>query len=337
METPTTGPDARLGRLWAASASMRRVLTVLEEVAATDTTVLITGETGTGKELAAEAIHGASRRKDASYVVVDCAGMPKELIESELFGHVRGAFTGAASDRPGAFEAAAGGTVFIDEIGELPLDLQPRLLRVLEGRQIRRVGSSEPRRVDVRIIAATHRDLESEVRRGTFREDLFFRLNVVRVPIPPLRDRPEDIALLARSFLAEASRGRKQPLELLGDAEATLLSQRWPGNARQLRNVIESAAALSDRALRLPAELSAAQEAPPTLARLPPTEGGSITAPLWQGKGFREAKDAVLEDFQRGYLEQLLKDHGGNVSEAARAAGIHRNILHRLLARHRRR
>lgn len=133
METPTTGPNARLGRLWAASASMRRVLTVLEEVAATDTTVLITGETGTGKELAAEAIHGASRRKDASYVVVDCAGMPKELIESELFGHVRGAFTGAAGDCPGAFEAAAGGTVFIDEIGELPLDLQPRLLRVWQG------------------------------------------------------------------------------------------------------------------------------------------------------------------------------------------------------------
>lgn len=337
METPTTGPDARLGRLWAASASMRRVLTVLEEVAATDTTVLITGETGTGKELAAEAIHGASRRKDASYVVVDCAGMPKELIESELFGHVRGAFTGASSDRPGAFEAAAGGTVFIDEIGELPLDLQPRLLRVLESRQIRRVGSSEPRRVDVRIIAATHKDLESEVRRGTFREDLFFRLNVVRVPIPPLRERPEDIALLARSFLAEASRGRKQPLELLGDAEATLLSQRWPGNARQLRNVIESAAALSDRALRLPAELSRAQEPPPAPARAAPMEGGSITAPLWQGKGFREAKDAVLADFERGYLEQLLKDHGGNVSEAARAAGIHRNILHRLLARHRRR
>lgn len=329
---------ARLGRLWAASASMRRVLTVLEEVAATDTTVLITGETGTGKELAAEAIHRASRRKSAGYVVVDCAGIPKELIESELFGHVRGAFTGAATDRPGAFEAAAGGTVFIDEIGELPLDLQPRLLRVLESRQIRRVGSSEARRVDVRIIAATHRDLESEVRRGAFREDLLFRLNVVRVPIPPLRERPEDIALLARSFLAEASRGRKQPLELLADAEATLLGLPWPGNARQLRNVIESAAALSDRALRLPPELRLAEGGPQDAQSRPepePRPAGELTAPLWQGKRFKEGRDAVLEDFERGYLQQLLREHDGNVSQAARAAGVHRNILHRLLARHR--
>ncbi|MFO0729334.1 MAG: sigma-54 dependent transcriptional regulator [Myxococcota bacterium] len=327
----------QLGRLWAASPNMIRVLAILREVAATDTTVLITGETGTGKELAAEAIYSNSRRKKLAYGVVDCAGVAKELIEGELFGHVRGAFTGAESSRAGAFEAADRGTVFIDEIGELPLELQSRLLRVLENKQIRRVGSTEWRDIDVRVIAATHRDLEAEVRRGSFREDLYFRLNVVRVRIPPLRERPEDVLLLARQFLAEATQGRKSPLSIPPEAEKALVAADWPGNARQLRNVIESAAALSDKALRLNVALEPARPPGPAPepSSAPAVPAGSLTEPLWKGKRFKSARAAVLQDFERGFLVALLEQHQGNVSKAARAAGVHRNILHRMIAKHR--
>jgi DNA-binding NtrC family response regulator len=335
---------------------MRRCFRTLAEVAQSDATVLIEGETGTGKELAAEAIHLNSPRSLAAYMVVDCASVPRELIESELFGHVRGAFTGAESDRKGAFEAAHGGTVFIDEIGELPLDLQARILGVLERRQVKRVGADTTRKIDVRVIAATNRDLAREVRHGRFREDLLFRLNVLKVTLPPLRERPEDVVLLTERFLGELP----ERLELQADALARLLAHRWPGNVRELRNIIDRGASMSDRFFRVPDDLersfalaeriepheaeAAPSSAPPppvvpgsrTTAPPPgaPKPGGALTEPLWRGKAYKEAREAVLEDFERSYVAALLDTHHGNVSAAARAAGIHRNILHRMIARY---
>lgn len=321
----------RFGRLIGVSPAMQRVFRLLRAGAESDVTVLIQGETGTGKELAAEAIHQHSARASSPYVVVDCAAIPSELIESELFGHVRGAFTSAVADRAGAFESADGGTVFIDEIGELPLDLQPRILRVLERRQIKRVGGSSVKTVDVRIIAATHRDLAAEVSAGRFREDLFFRLNVLNVVLPPLRERREDIVAIAEHLLSGSG------LELREDARARLAAHSWPGNVRELRNIVERGAAISERFFRVPADLDpkpAQVKKPPPRPAAPPPLAGAITEPLWRGRSFKDAREAVLEDFERGYVAALLREHQGNVSAAARAAGIHRNLLHRMIARY---
>ena len=344
-------PPRRCGRLFTASPSMGAIVDRLEELAPSEASVLIEGETGTGKELVAEAIHEHSRRAAGPYMVVDCAAVPGELIESELFGHARGAFTGAVADRAGAFEAAGGGTLFIDELGELPLELQPRLLRVLEKREVRRVGTNTPRAVDVRVVAATNRDLWREVSEGRFREDLYFRLAVVKLKLPPLRERPEDVVLLAQRFLAELP----EPLTLPDEARAQLLAHPWPGNVRELRNTIDRGAALSDRVFRLPEDFgqsialdgwdgaapgsgvgleAAPEEDASEVAPLASHPAGALTRPLWEGRSFKEAREAVLEDFERGYLTALLEAHGGNVSAAARAAGIHRNILHRMMARH---
>ncbi len=342
----------QLGRLRTCSESLKDALRILEEVAATDTTVLILGETGTGKELAAEAVHESSPRSQGPYMVVDCAAVPKDLIESELFGHAKGAFTGATAERKGAFEAAHEGTVFIDEIGELPLDLQSRMLRVLERRQVKRVGENITRKVDVRIVAATNRDLAREVERGTFRQDLYFRLNVVMVRLPPLRERPDDIELLARQFLLDAPAPFGEALELKDDALARLKAYAWPGNVRELRNIIDRGASVSDSVYRVPDDLERAArlhqidnplpyapgmvEAPPKppAAELSGQPPGRLTEPLWRDKTYKDARDAVMEDFERGYLLALLETHRGNVSAAARAAGIHRNILHRMMARY---
>jgi DNA-binding NtrC family response regulator len=354
----TASAPASLGRLWTVAASMRRVLARVEELGKSDASVLVQGETGTGKELVAEALHEASARASGPLVVVDCASIPRELIETELFGHVRGSFTGAQSDRPGAFEAASGGTLFIDELGELPLDLQPRLLRVLEKQEVRRVGGNQVRRVDVRIVAATNRDLAREVAEGRFREDLYYRLAVVRLELPSLRSRPEDVVFLAERFLAEAGAGA--PLALTEATRARLLEHRWPGNVRELRNVVERGAALSDSMFRLPddfgedlLEVDGASgrapgsgvglQAPPRTAPAPHAEvpaapaaaaaPGDRTRPLWEGKTYKDARDAVLEDFERGWLAALLDAHRGNVSAAAREAGLHRNLVHRMMAR----
>ncbi len=311
---------------------MRAALERLREAAASDAPVILHGETGTGKELAAEALHEHSDRADRPYVVVDCGSVPRELVESELFGHAKGAFTGAVESRRGAFEAATGGTLFIDELGELPLDLQPRLLRALERKEVKPVGSNEVRKVDCRVVCATHRNLREEIAAGRFREDLFYRLAVLELELPPLRDRPEDIELYARRFLSEMA--VFGPLELEPPTLARLLEHRWPGNVRELRNTIERAAALSDRVLRLPedfgrdADLHALPPEEPPEHRGPP---GSITRPLWEGRAYRDAREAVLADFEQGYLSELLERHGQNVSSAAREAGVHRNILHRLL------
>jgi DNA-binding NtrC family response regulator len=309
---------ASFGPLLGRSAAMRRVFEDLRKVAPTDVTVLITGESGTGKEVAARAIHEASDRSRGPFVVVDCGALPENLIESELYGHLRGAFTGAVRARVGAFESASGGTVFLDEIGELPLDLQTRLLGVLERRCVTPIGSTEARPIDVRIVAATNRDLRREINRGAFREDLFFRLAVVTVEMPALRDRPEDISLYVQQFLDEEdARGA-----FTVDAEtlARLESQPWPGNVRELRNVLERAAALGDEALP---GAAAAGEPEPAL----PAVGGEIDVSV----PFKVAKAALVDEFERLYCERLLAAHDDNITRAARAAEIDRVYLLRVL------
>jgi DNA-binding NtrC family response regulator len=344
--------------MWGRSPQIQSVFARMREIAQSDSSVIVEGETGTGKELAGEAIHEHSHRADKPYIVVDCASVPGELIESELFGHVRGAFTSALQDRKGAFEAADTGTIFIDEIGELPLSLQPRLLRVLERQEVKRVGANATKTVDTRIIAATNRDLQREVLEGRFREDLYFRLAVMKVKIPSLRERREDILFLAEHFLAELPIMSGKPLELRQDARERLTTYDWPGNVRELKNIIDRGAAMSDRYFRIPDDFGQSVDldgedglAPgsgvgltddydvadvsPELLKSAAAGGvGALTKPLWQGKTYKDAKAAVMADFERGYIAALLEEHNGNVSAAARAAGIHRNILHRMMARY---
>jgi DNA-binding NtrC family response regulator len=328
----------RFGRLWGRSQKMQAVFARLREIAETDSPVIIEGETGTGKELVGEALHDHSRRADKPYVVVDCGAIPEELIESELFGHVRGAFTGALVDRTGAFESADGGTIFIDELGELPISLQPRLLRLLEQREVKPVGGNTTKSIDVRILAATNRNLRKEIAEGRFREDLYFRLNVIEVSIPPLRERGDDVLFLAEQFLKEIPSMGGAPLELKADARERLLAYPWPGNVRELRNLIDRGAAMSDRYFRIPDDFGQAAELDEEDRLVPPPVASPITTfltkPLWHGKTYKDAKSAVMADFERGYILALLEEHKGNVSAAARAAGIHRNILHRMMARY---
>jgi two-component system nitrogen regulation response regulator GlnG len=307
----------RLARLRGSHPLMCELYDKITRVANGTATVLITGETGVGKELVAEAVHEYSPRRRGQFVVVDCGGLPPTLIESELFGHVRGAFTGADRDHPGAFRSAHGGTLFIDEVGELPLELQPRLLRALESHQIKPVGEARSIDVDLRVIAATNRDLAAEVAAGRFRADLFYRLSVVHLAVPPLRDRETDIAVLADGFLADAGRGALTPA-----TRALLAAYHWPGNVRQLRNVIERAVALAkgDAIEVKPDELEqpAALTSPSTLLSLP----------------YKAAKEEMIARFTRDYIERLVARHAGNVSAAARAAGIDRNWVVALARRH---
>jgi DNA-binding NtrC family response regulator len=305
------------GSLVGISAAMRRVFDSLGKVAPTDTTVLLTGESGTGKEVAARTIHDASPRAKGPFVVVDCGALPANLIESELFGHARGAFTGAVRSRVGAFETATGGTIFLDEIGELPVDLQTRLLGVIERRTVTPLGDTASRAVDVRIVAATNRDLRTQINRGAFREDLYFRIAVVTVEMPALRSRPEDIPLYIERFLDET--GARGAFTLDDDTIARLRAQSWPGNVRELRNVIERAATLGDDAIpSRPAD--AVESTLPSVA-----ENIDVTIP------FKVAKAALVDDFERAYCERLLAAHDGNITRAARAAEIDRVYLLRVL------
>jgi transcriptional regulator with GAF, ATPase, and Fis domain len=306
----------RFGALLGRSPVMRQVFALLSRAAPSESTVLILGETGTGKDLAAEAIHQASPRASGPFVVLDCSAIPGSLIESELFGHVRGAFTGAVERRIGAFESAHHGTVFLDEIGELPLDLQPKLLRALERRQVKPLGAQEVREVDVRVIAATNRDLRAEVNRGNFREDLFFRLSVITARMPPLRDRGEDIELLAETFLREIA---PESTSLPPWLKARLSAYRWPGNVRELRNAVE-------RAVTLGAEWTFADAQGPG--------GGEHNLVVDATIPFKDAKQRLIEQFERPYLEKLLVLTSGNVSAAARQAGIDRVHLLKLLRRY---
>ncbi|HEY0987467.1 MAG TPA: sigma 54-interacting transcriptional regulator, partial [Kofleriaceae bacterium] len=313
--TEVVDPDrTSFGTLIGESAAMRDVFAQLDKIAASDATVLIEGETGTGKEGAAAAIHDASPRADGPFIVVDCGAIPPNLVESELFGHEPGAFTGAVDRRIGAFEQASGGTLFLDEIGELPPELQPKFLRVLESREIRRVGATAALRCDLRIIAATNRDLRAEVNRGTFRADLYYRLAVVKLSLPPLRERPGDIALLAHHLLAKLGAPPATLATLTApDYLATLAAAPWPGNVRELRNHLEQCAVFGER--QLPA---AAAAAPHTDAAEP----------------YEIARRRALDAFERSYLTRLLDRTGGNVMAASRDASVNRAYLYRMLRRH---
>jgi transcriptional regulator with GAF, ATPase, and Fis domain len=314
-----------LGELIGRSLKMREIFGLVERIAPTEATVLIEGETGTGKDLVARTIHGLSSRKGGPFVVVDCGAVAGNLIESELFGHEKGAFTGASATRQGAFELANGGTVFLDELGELSLDLQPKLLRVLEQREIRRVGGNRTIKVDLRIIAATKRDLLREVQHGKFREDLYFRLSVVPVRMPPLRERKDDLPLLASAFLHKLGR----PNDALDEAAMqSLLSHDWPGNVRELRNVLERGAYLAPRSA--PLQLTHVGTATQSAPVLPSSPQGDFDAEL----SYRDNKERWENEFERRYLTWLMERAQGNISRAAREADMDRKYLHKLLKKH---
>jgi two-component system response regulator AtoC len=317
--------EASFHALVGRSAAMRAVYRLLEKAAAVDATVLVTGETGTGKELAARAVHALSARRERRFVPVNCGALPGDLVESELFGHARGAFTGAAAAKPGLFQEAQGGTIFLDEVGELPLAAQVKLNRVLQEKEIRRVGETQATPVDVRVVAATHRDLREEVRAGRFREDLFYRLNVFAVSLPPLRERPEDVPLLAVHFLEKHARALRRTLRGFAPAAlARLAAHAWPGNVRELENVVERAVAVAGGELVEPDDL------PPDLAAAAPAAPGAALAALPYKDAVAGARDRVT----REYLVALLTEFGGNVTRAAERAGLERESLHRLLRKH---
>jgi two-component system response regulator GlrR len=296
------------------SSAMEDLLAQARRVAASDASVCIFGASGTGKELLARAIHRASPRVEAPFVAVNCGAIPEGLLESELFGHKKGSFTGAIADRRGLFQAAQNGTLFLDEIGDMPLPLQVKLLRALEERKVRPVGSHESHDVNVRVIAATHRKLEERIASGEFREDLYYRLNVVKLYLPTLVERREDIPLLANHFLSRlAERYRKTRLALAPEAMQLLVSASWPGNVRQLLNVIEQAVALAST-----------EVIPESLVRQALDAGDSTLTPL----------DEARKAFERDYLVRILKITGGNVTKAARLAGRNRTEFYRLLERH---
>jgi two-component system response regulator GlrR len=302
------------GEIITRSSGMEDLLAQARRVAASDASVCLYGASGTGKELLARAIHRVSPRAGAPFVAVNCGAIPEGLLESELFGHKKGSFTGAVSDRRGLFQAAQGGTLFLDEIGDMPLPLQVKLLRALEERKIRPVGSHETFDVDVRVIAATHRKLEERIASGEFREDLYYRLNVVKLYIPTLAERREDIPLLANEFLARlGARYRRGPLALSPEAMQLLVSAPWPGNVRQLLNAVEQAVALA-----------ATEVIPESLVRQALDAGDTALTPL----------DEARRAFERDYLVRILKITGGNVTKAARLAGRNRTEFYRLLERH---
>jgi DNA-binding NtrC family response regulator len=314
------------------SLRMRELFGLCERLAPTDASVLLGGETGTGKDVLARAIHQHSQRKKGPLIVVDCGAVSSSLIESELFGHEKGAFTGAVAQRAGAFELAHGGTVFLDEVGELPLDLQPKLLRVLETRAFRRLGGNKEIRVDIRVIAASKRNLRTEVERGKFREDLFFRLSVVQLDLPPLRERREDIPPLARHLLSkidEKSRAGADPLSVGRDVLDVLASHDWPGNVRELRNVIERAVYLS----RAGGHTSLMLHALPLGARESRGESTELGG-FEPGLSYREQRARFEEVFEKRYVQWLLERHENNVSAAAREADMDRKYLHKLAKKH---
>jgi transcriptional regulator with GAF, ATPase, and Fis domain len=297
---------------------MRRLYAMLERVAASDTTVLVQGETGTGKDVVARAIHGASRRRAAPFVPLDCGAVPESLFESELFGHARGAFSGAVADRKGVIEEADGGTLFLDEIGELPLGMQAKLLRAIETRSVRRVGANLARPVDVRIVAATNRPLARAVNEGTFREDLYYRLAVVEVALPPLRARRDDIPMLAAHFHRALGGVGELPQAFL----AMVAQRSFPGNVRELRNFVERAMLLGT--------ITPSPARAHTAALTPSRELGQL-APLHLP--LKEARQAWTESFEHVYVRGVLERAHGNVTHAAELAGVSRRFLQRLAAR----
>jgi two-component system, NtrC family, response regulator GlrR len=315
------------GPLVGRAASMRRAFSLIATAARSDVPVLLLGETGTGKDAAASAIHEASTRADKPFVVVDCSAIPAELIESELFGHEKGAFTGATTAREGLFEAADGGTVLLDEIGELPLLMQPKLLRVLESRSVKRVGGTRSIPIDVRVIAATNRDLRVEVNEKRFRPDLFYRLAVLEIALPPLRERSEDLPLLVERLLAHYDVATRAPLLTPAFIEG-LAGHAWPGNVRELRNHLERCLAMREALPASSLSLSSSSSSSPGAA-VPSSSSLPDTAlPL------KDAREAWTRQLERRYVEVVLAQHHGNVAAAARAAGVDRMYFYRLLWRY---
>ena len=333
---------------------MTEMFALLADVAAVDATVIVTGETGSGKELVARALHDASPRARKPFVVFDCTATPRDLVESALFGHVKGAFTGATAARDGAFRRAQGGTIFLDEIGELPLDLQPKLLRVIEGRTVQPVGGDEPHKLDLRIVCATHRDLKAEVRAGRFRADRYFRLAVVQVHLPALRERSSDIPVLARHFSRSfAEQAGKPPPRLDEDGLAKVADYAFPGNVRELRNLVERALSLAkggtvDLAEQLPREVTEVSRARPvshsgsrpipmpvldTRERIEAARLAVVDA-LAQPHSFKDAKGLVVDAFERAFLEGVLAKSGGSLSRASQLAMMDRKHLRELARKH---
>ncbi|MDO8527964.1 MAG: sigma 54-interacting transcriptional regulator [Deltaproteobacteria bacterium] len=315
------------------SRKMRQIFAILEKIAPSHAGVIIEGETGTGKDLVAKAIHEHSTRRPQPFLVFDCSGVAPNLIESELFGHEKGAFTGAIRSRPGAFEAAKGGTVFLDEIGELTLDLQPKLLRALESREIRRVGANQPTKIDVRVISATNRNLKKEIEAGRFRGDLYYRLSVVKILLPPLRDRAEDIPLIIQKLLTEGKFNKVgaglKVTRVEDDALKLLMRYPWPGNVRELSNVIERACSFVDGNViaRSHLDFIFAEMGEGEDER---TERMKVDTDL----PFKEAKQRIVEVFEKEYLEDLLKRHNHNLSKAAREAKVDRKHIRNLLKKY---
>ena len=326
--TPPPGtPRMTYGGLFGTSEPMQRIFALLERIEKSEATVLVLGETGCGKELVSRAIHDASRRSSGPFVVFDCASIAHDVAESELFGHVRGAFTGAVGDRVGAIERAHGGTLLLDEIGDLPPDLQPRLLRALERREIKRVGGADYKTIDLRVIAATHRDLETEIAQGTFRQDLYFRLAVVQIRIPPLRERREDIAPMAEFMLMREGRTPGE-VRHFADRVASLSAYSWPGNCRELRNALDHLMALGE----VPPQLAASDPLAVAVASAASSAGDERASGPFTP--YHEARAGAMEEFERAYVEQLVKESGGVIAQACRVAGIDRNVVRRLFRKY---
>ncbi len=325
----------RYGELVGSAPRMREVYGVIDKVAPSELSIVVEGETGTGKELVASAIHERSRRARAPMVIFDCSAFPENLLESELFGHEKGAFSGAIRTHRGVFERADGGTIFLDELGEMPLRLQPKFLRALESGEIRRVGGERTIKVDVRVVAATNRDLSTMVEEGKFRRDLFYRLAKVRLRLPPLRDRLEDLDLLCEHFLAQLGAGRPEgsvrARSFSAEALGLMTRYDWPGNIRELRNVVERAVAFCEH------EAVGVDDLPPDVqARMgrPTNHGVLLQHEVDPGAGLKEAKEVMVARFERDYLQSLLERHNLNISRVAREAGIDRRHVYRLMKKH---
>lgn len=321
-------PSQGFGGLVGSNPTMRAVFGILEKVAPTSLSVLLTGETGTGKDVAARAIHAASPRHAGPFVVVDCGGLSRSLVEAHLFGHERGAFTGAEKRRRGAFERADGGTVFLDEIGELPLDLQPKLLRVLERREVEPLGADEPRSVDVRVLAATHRDLREMVSTGAFRDDLFFRLAEIVIEQPPLDERREDIPLIATRLLKDAEGSIVQ--RIAPDAMQYLQARHWEGNVRELRNVIRRAAVLSAGPVLERSTLESLERMGLKASAPAVQSGVDVHADL----PIRDAREKWMRELEAQYLAAMVERFGDDVGAMAKHMGVHRKSVYRLLRAH---
>ncbi len=349
--------EEKFGDIIGGNVKMREIYGILEKIAPTNATVVIEGETGTGKEVIAHTLHKMSLRAKKPFVVFDCGAVPESLIESELFGHEKGSFTGAIMSRQGLFELAQGGTIFLDELGELSLELQPKLLRVLEQREVRRVGAAKPIPVDVRVIAATNRKLEEEVRNNRFREDLFYRLSVVRLFLPPLRDRIDDLPLLVKHFLKNSSFNRDANANLKlrsisREALKAMTQYTWPGNVRELLNIVERACSLADgdciELCDLPDHVASCAKlddapVPPTTPVLLSSASSDATPSIhlevpsttdFVAKPFREAKEAWLTSFEGEYVRILLERNNNNISQASREAGVDRKYFRKLMKKY---